>query len=48
MSPSAIDLDGVTLGQLHPTDNPALTYVMRMALSPAQPAVDGAGFDNKL
>jgi len=48
MPPLTIDLRGVTSDLLRSTDNPVLAGAVLEALSPTRPAVDGAGFDNKL
>lgn len=45
MSPLIIDLRGITVDLLQPTDNPVLADAIREAAGPA-PEGDGAGYDN--
>lgn len=47
MSP-LIDLQGITIDLLRPTDSPVLTEALREAASATRPVAAGAGFDNKL
>lgn len=46
MPPLVIDLQDITLDLLQPTDSPALVEAVQEAISPSQPIVDSAGFDN--
>jgi hypothetical protein len=48
MAPLTLDLQGVTVDLLRPTDNPLLADALRTATDPAPRRGDGAGFDNKL
>jgi hypothetical protein len=47
MAPLSIDVRGITSDLLRSTDSSALTDAVQEAISPTQPMVDGAGFDNK-
>lgn len=48
MPPLTLDLRGVTPDLLRSTDSPVLTGAVLEALNPTRPALDGAGFDNRL
>jgi hypothetical protein len=47
MPPVIINVQGITPDLLQTTDSLALTDVLQAAISPSQPIVDGAGFDNR-
>jgi hypothetical protein len=48
MPPLTLDLRGVTPDLLCSADKPVLAEAVLEATSPTRPALDGAGFDNKL